>query len=488
MANLKKPSGVNNIWASSGVRTDPGAAKAVTGWVVELPPYQTANWIEYRQDAFIAHVNQHGIADWDSTTEYQGDISYTKVGGIIYKCKVTNTNIDPSNPLNSNYWVRAFESYGAAAVVQAALDKHLTNYSTLSGVSNTTVARTNLSVYSKSESDARYAAIAGSASRTFQVATATSSAHAIPLGQLQSLLTQATEAKTGIAKIATNAEVAEGKSDTAFITPLKAATVYLAKTGNLSGLGNVATARSNLGLGSIATMSDTLFLKVSNNLSDVPNKATARSNLGLTSTAIQPETYFLRTSQCLAEIPDKALARDNLGLQSTAITPLSGFMLKAENLSGLADVSEARRNLGLGSAALSSTDQFMQPSKNLSDVSNVQSARNNLGLGSASVMDVFGVKGNLDFTSSIGTSSGYFRLPNGIKMAYGRFSLAAAPGASQNVNFGTSFSTILSITVTPYNAATEQIGYTNYSTTMMTLQKGIEDFSARTGMWMVWGV
>lgn len=431
MANLLKPSGVNNIWAVTGTKTDPGAMKASTGWVVELPPYQTANWIEFRQDSFIAHSNQHGIPEWDAVTEYQGNISYTKgSNGLVYKCLITNINTDPANPLNASTWTQAFETYGSVAIVASDLSAHLSNYSTLAGIANTTAARINLSVYSKAESDGRFAELIGNASQTFSVATATLPQHAVPLGQFSSLLTQATEAQAGTAQIATNAEVAAGLIDTDIVTPLKAATVYLSKAGNLAGLGNTATARSNLGLGAIATMSDALFLKVSNNLSDVPNKVVARANLGLTSTATQPETYFLRSGSNLADLTNVVTARSSLGLTAMALQDPNAYMTKADSLTGIGNPAHARLQLQLGTAATSNNEAFLWRGNNLGDLPNVQAARNNLQLGNLATRNVYGVAGDLDFSSS-GGDFGWMLRPDGILEVWGRVNITGQRDGSQ---------------------------------------------------------
>lgn len=381
MPNIIKPSGVNQLWAAGGTKVDPGLSKINIGWVVELPPYQYQNWLDNRQDTFIAHINQHGIPEWDTETEYQGNLSYTQGSdGIIYKCIQTHTNLDPVNPLNSAYWARAFEVYGSVAVVQNALTAHLTNYATLSGISNPVAARNNLSVYSKTESDVRYAFKAGTNTQTFSVGPATLPEHAIRRDQVLALLVAATESVAGIIQIATTGEVSTGTNDTKAITPLKAATVYLSKAGNLAGLTNTATARSNLGLGTIATESAGSFLAVANNLSDVANAATARTNLGITSTATQAETYFLRTSLNLSDVPSPATARSNLGLGTAATFASTAFLQTANNLSDVPNKPVARSNLGLSTSATLGENTWLKVANNFSDVANTTTARANLGL------------------------------------------------------------------------------------------------------------
>lgn len=82
-------------------------------------------------------------------------------------------------------------------------------------------------------------------------------------------------------------------------------TQSLLKANNLSDLSSVATARTNLGLGSAAVLSSTAFdasgaasaaqaasLQKTANLSDLGNAATARTNLGLGSAATMSTTAF----------------------------------------------------------------------------------------------------------------------------------------------------------------------------------------------------
>lgn len=381
MPNIVKPSGINLLWAAGGTKTDPGQAKTNIGWVVELPPYQYQNWLDNRQDTFIAHINQHGIAEWDSETEYQGNLSYTQGSdGLIYKCIQTNTNRNPTNPVNNIYWSRAFEAYGSVAVVQAALNAHIANYQTLSGLTNLAAARSNLDVFSKAESDNRFAALLGNAANQFRVANATLSNHAVPLGQLNSLLVAASEVAAGVIQIASTSEVETGVNNTKAITPAKAQAVYLKKSQNLNDLPNKATARSNLGLEDTATLPSSTFLQAANNLSDLTNVTVARTNLGLGTAATAATGDFLRTNQNFADVANKPLARTNLGLADSATQPASSFLRTANNLSDLTNVATARSNLGLGTAALSATGDFLRTVNNLSDLPSPAAARSNLGL------------------------------------------------------------------------------------------------------------
>lgn len=447
MPNIVKPSGINQLWAAGGTKVDPGLQKLNIGWVVELPPYQYQNWLDNRQDTFIAHINQHGIPEWDTETEYQGNLSYTQGSdGFIYKCLATNVNFNPVNPLNSSYWVRAFETYGSVAIVQNQLTQLITNYQTLSGIANTVAARNNLSVYSKAESDSRFAALNGNAVQQFNVATATGPNHAVPLGQLSSLLLQATESQTGQVSLATTGETEAGTNDTKAVTPLKANNVFAKKSNNLSDLPNKPQARLNLGLGDIAVEPATSFLRAVNNLSEITSASVARNNLGLGTSATQPIAAFLQTGNNLSDVPDKAAGRVNLGLTAAATTAPGLFMYKSENLAGI-NAAAGRNNLGLADTATIDSGAFFFRSNNLADLTNAQAARNNLGLGSAAVMNVYGAT-SLDFTSSNGTT-GWTRLPNGLLMQWGNQGHGNVVTISDfNVTFPVQFSQVFTCNAT----------------------------------------
>lgn len=319
MALIVKPTGLAKIWANTGVKETPVDSKIAQGWVVELPPYQYDNWLANRQDTFIAHVNQLGIPVWDAGTEYIGGKSYVQGSdGIVYKALLTNTNVVPSNPLNSLTWVKAFEDYGSVAALTVTVNNLITDYSTLANIANTSAARTNLSVYSKVESDARFAPVAGNSAATFAVANATNDTHAINRGQFLSLLNQATESTAGIAQIATQSDSDVGTNDTKILTPKKATVTFAKRSNNLSDLSNVVSARSNLSVYS-KSESDAAYLGKSNNLSDLTNPTTARNNLGLGTMAVAATSDYLSKTGNLAGLSNQQTARNNLGLQALAV-------------------------------------------------------------------------------------------------------------------------------------------------------------------------
>ena len=281
MPNISKPADMSSIWASAGNSVAPSAAKIAQGWVVELPPYQTANFIANKQDSFNAHTNQHGIPVWDAVTEYQGGVSYTKGNnGIIYKAITTNIGLDPTSPSNSTAWVRAFEDFGSVAVVSANLAALDTQYRTLAGLSNVVTARNNLDVFSKTESDTRYAFKNGATNQVFSVANATQPAHAIPLSQLNTLLVSATETVKGIAEIASASEMVAGTDDERIVTPKKVSDNFLRRSNNLSDITNAAQARANLGITSIAGQPEELFVRADSMVGQVATFARTTAPTG----------------------------------------------------------------------------------------------------------------------------------------------------------------------------------------------------------------
>ncbi len=116
---------------------------------------------------------------------------------------------------------------------------------------------------------------------------------------------------------------------------------YLTKADNLGSLTNFATARDNLGLGSLSTPT---FAGV-----NVPGSGTSVANLGSTSLTINQQGSGQFTIQ-----PSQGIVFPDASVQTTAFTTaqLTAYLVKASNLSDLTSASSARTNLGLGSLAV----------------------------------------------------------------------------------------------------------------------------------------
>jgi hypothetical protein len=151
MSEFNKPD-VNKVWAETGSKSAPTDAKISQGWIAEIPTFQQENFVQNRQDQFIAHINQHGLPQWDSLTEYRTNKSYVLGSdGLIYKCKLTHTNKDPVTASDTaTYWNVAFDPSGFAYSKEAANTRFLDAASNLDDLSDKPVARSNLGLGSAS--------------------------------------------------------------------------------------------------------------------------------------------------------------------------------------------------------------------------------------------------------------------------------------------------------------------------------------------------
>lgn len=164
MALLTKPN-MQQIWASGGDIVEPSDLKKQQGWTVEVPPHQFENWIQNRQDEYLAHINQRGIPTWDALTEYEaGGLSYVQGSdGTIYKSVAASgpstVTQNPTTDVSDTYWAVAFSNKGEAYTKAESDSNFLAKTQNLNDLPNKATARTNLSVYSQSQVDALIAAI-----------------------------------------------------------------------------------------------------------------------------------------------------------------------------------------------------------------------------------------------------------------------------------------------------------------------------------------
>lgn len=107
MPILNKPDMNYGVWAEGGNIEIPSSEKVYEGWVVEKPLNETMNWLQNRQDRMLQYINERGIPEWDSRTEYPLE-SYVARSGVIYKALSPSTDKDPT--LHTDIWHIAFVS------------------------------------------------------------------------------------------------------------------------------------------------------------------------------------------------------------------------------------------------------------------------------------------------------------------------------------------------------------------------------------------
>lgn len=147
VAEVAKPD-FQYVWASGGAIVAPSTVKGQTGWVAEVPPFQWENYLQNRQDNAIMHLFQKGISVWDTLSNYyfttNGVRSYVQgSNGLIYVAVQNSIGQNPVTDVSNTYWKVAF----------ADNSNTLLKTNNLSDLANLVTARTNLQVYSKTESD-----------------------------------------------------------------------------------------------------------------------------------------------------------------------------------------------------------------------------------------------------------------------------------------------------------------------------------------------
>ena len=263
-------------------------------------------------------------------------------------------------------------------------------------------------------------------------------------------------------KIEKHLEGIDNKFGTLGTAATSASSDFLAVSNNLSDLNNAVTARTNLGLGTVATLdtgvsngnvivadatglpaidgsqltgvtgTDSTKLAIANNLSDLNSASTARTNLGLGTAATSASSDFLAVSNNLSDLNNAVTARTNLGLGTAATSASSDFLAVSNNLSDLNNAVTARTNLGLGTVAtldtgvangnvivadstglpaidgsqltgVTATDSTkLAIANNLSDLNNAVTARTNLGLGTVATLDTGVANGNVIVADATG--------------------------------------------------------------------------------------
>lgn len=186
------------IWASGGAIVEPSDTKKQLGWTAEVPPHQWENWIQNRQDQYLAHINERGIPEWDGLTNYLASgLSYVQGSdGVVYKSVAASgpatTIQDPTTDATDTYWTVAFADVGAFLTQAVGDARYAQLANNLSDLTNAATARTNLGIVDASETTKGLVELATSA----ETATGTSTSLAVHPAGLLSLFSGANQSKT----------------------------------------------------------------------------------------------------------------------------------------------------------------------------------------------------------------------------------------------------------------------------------------------------
>jgi len=146
----------------------------------------------------------------------------------------------------------------------------------------------------------------------------------------------------------------------------------------LAGLASVTTSADTLIYANgVDTFTTTTLSSFARTLLDDADASTARSTLGLViGTNVQAYDATLAGLASVSTSADTLIYATNVDTFTTTTITTFGRSLIDD-----ADASTARTTLGLGTASTQSTGTFLQVANNLSDLNNASTARTNLGLG-----------------------------------------------------------------------------------------------------------
>lgn len=110
MVDIVKPD-ISSVWAEAGAVIAPSNEKIKLGWTSEVPPHQYENFVQNRQDEMLAYLNQKGVPEWRTGTEYFLGKSFVQDAGKIYKANKNSGGLlpsqKPSTDATNEYWEQA---------------------------------------------------------------------------------------------------------------------------------------------------------------------------------------------------------------------------------------------------------------------------------------------------------------------------------------------------------------------------------------------
>jgi len=86
-----------DTWSSDGLKVKPDISKIIEGWQLgEQPPHEYMNWLQNTFGSKLNHILKNGVALWNNETPYLAG-SIVQHSGNLWKCKVDNTNSEPTD-------------------------------------------------------------------------------------------------------------------------------------------------------------------------------------------------------------------------------------------------------------------------------------------------------------------------------------------------------------------------------------------------------
>lgn len=105
---------LGRIWATNGVRVDPGSLKYSNGWIGEIPTYEVLNFMQYRIDAALQAFAERGVPEWGPDVIYVKGAKAWGSDGKIYVATVDSPSRTKQPSTNPSQWELSSDQFTMA--------------------------------------------------------------------------------------------------------------------------------------------------------------------------------------------------------------------------------------------------------------------------------------------------------------------------------------------------------------------------------------